>query len=394
MKTNAAQTSYEARLAAIRATAPSRSPTVRALSAYAQHAECNLATLGFAASVDFDRLLAGTQYQAPFGQSPFAFSRGLAFERIIADRGYASTLELLRTTMGFAVEDAKIVNLREIYSKNREGMRLRANDTRNLIRQLITGNPSAPNLIDGAVLQTIIGGIPAFFEADALAARFGGPIHAGEVKSFPVVDGRADPDKLGAALDQVAMYILFARQLVDSLGANPDLISSLALIITPMNMRLTPTMSSIDVSSRIARNQRLLAKVPNVRDIAAAVPDTVSFGAIADKAAPEARRIDALHELADRVGTNYAPSCLSTCGNALICRERTFRACSPSLSGPQTVRLLPGVRTLQRAAELTEGAPPSADERPVAPQLAQAGRLYDAAIAAGPAGGNGTRRRA
>jgi hypothetical protein len=161
-----------------------------------------------------------------------------------------------------------------------------------------------------------------------------------------------------------------------------------------MNMRLTPTMSSIDVSSRIARNQRLLAKVPNVRDIAAAVPDAVSFGVIADKAAPEARRIDGLHDIANRVGTNYAPSCLSTCGNALFCRERTFRACSPSLSGPQTVRLLPGVRTLQRAAELTEGAPASTDERPVAPQLAQAGRLYDAAVAPSPAGGNGNRRRA
>jgi hypothetical protein len=278
MTTNAAQSSYEARLAAIRASAPSRSPTVRALTAYAEHSECNLATLGFAASVDFDRLLAGTQYEAPFGQSPFAFSRGLAFERIVADRGYAKTLELLRTKMGFAVEDARIVNLREIYPKNRAGMRLRANDTRALIRQLITGDTSAPNLIDGAVLQTSIGGIPAFFEADALAARFGGPIHAGEVKSFPIVDERADPDKLGAALNQVAMYILFAKQLVDSLGASPDLVSSLALIITPMNVSLTPTMSYMDVSSRIGRNQRLLAKVPNVRDVAAAVPGTLTFG--------------------------------------------------------------------------------------------------------------------
>ena len=392
MKTNAAQSSYEARLAAIRASAPLRSPTVRALSAYAEHSECNLAALGFAASVDFDRLLAGTQYEAPFGQSPFAFSRGLVFERIIADRGYASTLELLRTTMGFAVEDARIVNLRNIYPKNKSGMRLRANDTRTLIRQLITGDDAPPKLIDSAEYQTSFVGIPAFFEADALAARFGGPIHAGEVKSFPVVDGRADPDKLGAALNQVAMYILFAKQLVDSLGANPDLVSSIALIITPMNMRLAPTMSNMDVSSRIARNQRLLAKVPNVRDIAAEVPPSLSFGSVGNKTASASSRIDALHDIADRVGTNYAPSCLSTCGNALFCRERTFRACSPSLSGPQTVRLLPGVRTLERAAELTEGAPASADERPVAPLLARAGRLYDDAVSSGPPGSNANRR--
>jgi len=381
MKTTAAQTSYEAKLAAIRASAPARSPTVRVLAAYAEHSDCNLATLGFAAGVDFDRLLVGTQYEAPFGQSPFAFSRGVAFERMIAKHGYALTLELLREKMDFAVDDAKIINLRQAYQKNKQGMQMRANDTRTLIRQLINGSPTAPNLIDGAVLQASIGGMPAFFEADALAARFGGPIHAGEVKSFPVVDGRADRDKLGAALDQVSMYILFAKQLVESIGANPDLISPVALIITPMNVSLTPTLSIKDVSKRIGRAERLLAKVPDVRKIAADIPPDISFGPIATPTAPEASRADALHVLADRVGTAYSPSCLSSCGNALFCRGRAFKACSPSLTGPQAIRLLPGVRSLDRAAELTDGAPPSINEASVAPLLARAGRLYDAAIA-------------
>src|SRR4051812_47396544 len=43
----------------IRGIAPRRSPTVRVLSALAQHTDCNLATLGFLADVDFDRLLTG-----------------------------------------------------------------------------------------------------------------------------------------------------------------------------------------------------------------------------------------------------------------------------------------------------------------------------------------------
>jgi hypothetical protein len=188
------------------------------------------------------------------------------------------------------------------------------------------------------------------------------------------------------------MYILFTKQLVDGLGADPDLVSSDALIITPKNVSLTPTLSVKDVSSRVARSQRLLARVPDVRDIAAEIPSTISFGPIADGAASEASRIDALHELADRVGTTYSPACLSTCGNAIFCRERAFRACSPSLTGPQAIRLLPGVRTLQRAAELTEGAPPSVDEAPVAPYLARAGRLYDIAVASGSPGKNNKRR--
>ena len=67
-------------LQTIRGEAPRRTPSVRTLAAYAQHTDCNLATLGFAAGVDFDRLLKDTPYQAPFGQSPFAFARGLQFE--------------------------------------------------------------------------------------------------------------------------------------------------------------------------------------------------------------------------------------------------------------------------------------------------------------------------
>ena len=42
----------EQQLAALRGSAPRRSPNVRTLAAYSQHTDCNLATLGFAAGVD------------------------------------------------------------------------------------------------------------------------------------------------------------------------------------------------------------------------------------------------------------------------------------------------------------------------------------------------------
>jgi hypothetical protein len=369
----------EARLTAIRGGAKILSPNVRAIAAYAGHTDCSLATLGFAARIDFDRLLAGTQYQVSFGQSPFAFSRGKAFEQMIAKHGYAATLELLRNNMGFKTTDVRIVNLRNRYQKNGIGLRLRADDTRSLIRQIVRESPAAPNLIDGAVLQTLIGGIPAWFEADTLAARFQGPIHAGEVKSFPVVDGRADPDKLAAALDQVSIYILLTKQLVDDVSGDASLVSSNALLITPKNVGLTPTLTQADVGKRIARIQRLLAGVPDVRSTVERVPPGLNFSKVADCDTDVNSRVDALHEIADRVGTAYAPACLGTCGNCFFCRDRTFRAGSPCLTGPQAVRLLPGVGSFRRAAELTHGAPPSLDETPVAPHLARAGRLYDAA---------------
>jgi hypothetical protein len=369
------------RLDAIRGGAAHRSPSVRALAAYANNVECNLATLGFTARVDFDRLLKATPFEATFGQSPFAFARGLTFERMLAEQGYRATLELLRDRMGFSVNDARVVNVREMHTDASDRMQLRARETRVLIARILANDPNAPNLIDGAVLETLIGGIPARFEADAVATRFGGLIHAGEVKSFPVVDGRADSDKLGKTLDQVSIYILLAKRLVGELGADPELVSTKAMLITPMNVSMTPTLTQQDVTRRVQRADRLLSSVPDAASIVDGLPEGLSFGAV-DRTAEPDRRIDALHELADRVGTCYQASCFSNCGNSRFCRDREFRNASPSLAGADAVRLLPGIESLRRAADLVEGARPTPAEKPAAEQLVRAGRLYDAALKA------------
>jgi hypothetical protein len=208
----------------IRGTAPLRSPNVRVLAAFSGHSDCRLAALGFAAGVDFDRLLVGTPYAAPFGQSPFAFARGTAFERSLSRNNYAPLLSLLREKMGFGVADARIVNLRDAYPRDRNGLRLRAHDTRAALREIVRRAPSAANVIDGAVLEAEIGGVRAYFEADSLATRVGGLVHTGEVKSFPVVDGRAEPDKLGAALDQASVYTVLTRRTVAAVHGDPMIV--------------------------------------------------------------------------------------------------------------------------------------------------------------------------
>src|SRR5438034_154787 len=179
------------RLAEIRGGAPRRSPNVRALAAYAGHTGCQLATLGFAVGVDFDQMLKGTKYAPQTGQSPFAFQRGNSFEAMLRKDGYAPTLSLLQSEMRFSPEEGRVVNLRVGFPRNPSGMDQRATATRELLGAILKGKRDAANLIDGAVLQTMIGGLRANFEADAIAARIGASLHAGEVKSFPVVDGRA-----------------------------------------------------------------------------------------------------------------------------------------------------------------------------------------------------------
>ena len=363
----------------VRGGAPKRAPNVRVLAGFSAHADCALAALGFAAGVDFDRLLTDTPVEAPFGMSPFAFARGTAFERSLAEGGYGPVLALLRERMGFDVTDAKVVNLRSAYPQNREGMRLRAHETRTLLREIARRDPRAPNLIDGAVLETEIGGVPAHFEADSLAARFGGEVHTGEVKSFPVVDGRTDPDKLGSALDQAAIYTLLTARTVDGVGGDPAIVSPSALLITPRNVGLRPTLSVIDVSRRIERADQLLARAPDIRQLANELPPNTSFGPVADRDAEPERRIETLHTLADQVGTTYVSSCVTSCGLYRFCRSRAQACGSPGLVGEKGARLLPGVVSLDRAGELAAGAPATTVERPAADQLALAARIHQRA---------------
>jgi len=274
-----------------------------------------------------------------------------------------------------------VVNLREGYPKDGTAMPPRAEETLKLLGQIIRGGPTAPHLIDGAVLSATIGGRPAYFEADALAAWAAAMIHAAEVKSFPKVDERVDPDKLGAALDQVAIYILLTREAVLRLGADPErLVSDRALLVTPKNVGMMPTLSEQRVTRRIERNRKLLASIPDSADVVASVPRALSFGPVADTEADERVRLDVLNDLADRVGTCYEPSCLASCGNAKFCRERAFRTGTPNIAGTGAVHLLPEIRTLDRAEELTQGATPSAAEAPAAALLERAGRLYDEAM--------------
>lgn len=218
-------------------------------------------------------------------------------------------------------------------------------------------------------------------------------------KSFPVVDGQAEPDKVGAALDQAATYILLIKQLAANLDHAPDLISTEALLITPHNVGLRPVLSSKDVANRVDRIQRLLARVPTAADVTALVPAGASFGVVADQRPaserranardPEAgHRIDRLHTLADDVGTTFGSGCES-CGAYRFCRSRAIAVGSPQIAGPLVARVLPGVHSRGRAADLAAGAPPGPVEAPAAIQLARAARLYDRHAPALPAAAGG-----
>lgn len=372
----------DAALTRIRGRAAVSRPNVRRLAQFAALHQCPTAAVAFAAGVDTNRIFAGTQLEMPFGQSSFAIARGIAFEKHLRRDNSRELRRVL--TEGLAVDfaDARIANLRQGYPPNSAGMALRAAATRDMLVEIASG-VSAPLILDGAVLAGDVGGVPSFFEADEIAIGVDGEILVGEEKSWPIVDGRAtDENALGAALDQQATYVLLGRTTLDGAGADPGALSANAALINPRNTGLTPVLHRHNVEGRVRRIERLLDGVPRVADIAASVPSRVTFERVGDTTRTEVERLDAFLAVTNTLGTTYEPgTCLSSCGFAAACRRQAFSSGSPTLAGACTVRALPGIADLGRAAELSRGATPTNREAEAATLVARAGSLYDEAVA-------------
>ena len=368
----------ETALDRVRGRAPAMRANVRRLAAFAGVHSCPTAAVAFAARVDTNRVLAGTSAEMPYGQSPFAIGRGVAFEALLRRHGHAELRRVLTDGLGVDFSLAAIENLREGYQPNRTGLTLRARVTRDRMAE-IAAAPPEPIVLDGAVLRADIGGLAAFFEADEMAIGVGGEIIVGENKSWPVVDGRpTDEDALGAALDQAATYVLLGRRTLDHAGVDPGRISDNVVLVTPRNTGLAPLIHRQDAGSRVRRVERLLSAVPDVNDIAASIPSSVTFDRIADTTLPEEARLDAFSEVTETLGRVYEPAgCLTSCGFAWACRRCVFAAGDPSIAGGPVARTLPGIASLERVAQLGRGAPPSLAEAPAAGPVARAGRLYD-----------------
>lgn len=353
--------------------------SVRGLSKWSTNRRCGTAAAAFTANVDLDHLMRGTDFQMEFGQSPFMQIRGQMVESKVRENDYAELVPILQQSLGFDAAEVSALNLKRGYPPNAEGFAKRAVATRQAMSAILGAEPSAPNILEGAVLEAKLGPYTARFEADAIGARFGPVLHGLEVKSWPVVDERPDdPGKAAEALRQLGFYLLLLRSLVDELGADPGVVSSTGLLVTPKNVGLTLTGSARPVDREIAIAEATLERLPDVRDYRDVAPSE-GFGPASEKSGegPE-ERLEHLDELTDRFGVHYQTTCLTSCGMAKFCRAKLHRAGNPALCGQGTVRFLPRITSLGRAAELGAGALPTPDEQATgaAELLAEAGSLY------------------
>jgi hypothetical protein len=360
--------------------APMRRPNVRTLATQTTLSKCGLASLGFALGVNLDRVIEDTTLAMPFGQSQFAFARGQQFEKYLLKDSCGHLFKALQDDLGFDPSATTVIDLRAGFAPNLSGMIARSDATKGVLSGIVNSRPCAPNLIVGAVFKVTIAGVDAYLEADAVAARDldGTTIYTGEIKSFPIVDGRIDKEKLGKAADQVAVYQLLMRRVVEEIGGNPLTVSAEAMIITPTNTGFRPHVSQLSVEARIRRSQEMLAASTPLTDLLLGLPSGVGFGAVADKTAGEAVRLKALDSIAGAVGTRWCSSCLPNCGLARYCRRRTHEADDTALAGETVVRLAPGVRTFRQAIDLAEGARSAPDTATAAAGLRAAYNLYGA----------------
>ena len=87
-------------LARVRGQAPQIRANVRRLAAFANVHSCPTAAVAFAARIDTNRVLAGTSMEMPYGQSPFAIGRGVAFEALLRRHGHAELRRVLTDGLG------------------------------------------------------------------------------------------------------------------------------------------------------------------------------------------------------------------------------------------------------------------------------------------------------
>ncbi len=294
------------RLAELRgAGVPPRALDARALAALAANPGCGRRALLDGAGIDKGAVARALGAPERFGQSQFAFARGIAFEARVKADGCAELLRLLGARTGPDGEAEAGVALPDLTAAGPEG---RATRTRLALAEASAAGRWA--LLDHPLLVLEVAGSPAYLEPDAVAVRPDGSWTVIEIKSFPILDGGADAVKVGAAARQAAVYVL-ALERLDPAAPRPDV-----LLVCPRDFSNLPTAELVDVRKQLAVTRRQLARLTRIEEIAAALPEGTTFDVTAGRPAGE------LVAAVEAVPAAYAPECLATCELAFHCRDR------------------------------------------------------------------------
>ncbi|MER7054651.1 hypothetical protein [Streptomyces sp. NPDC000351] len=320
-----------------------------------------------------------------FGQSQFAFTRGNAFEARVKADGGAELLRLVHEKLDRGAEPPAAAHVPDLSATGPEG---RAARTSLALREA-TGTPGAPDrpgtpgtwtLLDHPMLALDVAGSPAFLEPDAVVVHPDGSWTVVEIKSFPMLDGAADPAKVGAAARQAAVYVLALERVAARLDPAPR-VRHRVLLVCPKDFSNLPTASAVDVRKQRAVTGRQLARLTRIEDIADTLPEGVCFS-------PELPA-EELTAAVESVPATYAPECLSACELAFHCRGRSREAGAVTSLGRPVRAELGGLSTVEGVLAAAHGEAGDPDDPAVA-ALRRAARLRAEALATAGVGTRGS----
>ncbi len=318
----------EARLTRIRGRALAKTHNARTIAALASNPGCARRAILDAAGVDKQRIAAHAGFPAPFGQSRFALARGNAFESQVKAEGAAELLTLLREHLNLDIPEAHYDDLSEVGGNT--SLDLRHARTRALLARAATADTAEGTMFDHPLLRLEVGGRHAFVEPDLIAFQLHGRYYVIEIKSFAVIDGQADGDKVAAAAIQSAVYVLALRDALAGQQIPPEAVSHETILICPENFSTRPVATSLDVRKQLTVLRRQLARMDRIDDLLALLPNDLTFDLDPDGNGVPARGPADLAAAIRTVDARYAPECLSICEMCFFCRDEA-RGCTAAL---------------------------------------------------------------
>jgi hypothetical protein len=370
--------------------------------------------------VDKAKLAGALGSPSAFGQSQFAFMRGNAFEARVKADGGAELLRLVHEKLDPGAEPPTAGVVPDLSAVGPEG---RAARTALALREATTAG--VWTLLDHPMLALDVAGSPAFLEPDAVVVHPDGVWTVVEIKSFPMLDGSADPAKVGAAARQSAVYVLALEEVAAHLGAEQEGRANVEgtwgsprsseaesagarrtdgpitvvpstpaeapkrqsasdrapvpevrhriLLVCPKDFSNLSTASAVDIRKQRAVTRRQLARLTRVEDIAAALPEGTCFS-------PDLPAAD-LTTAVESVPATYAPECLSACELAFHCRDRSRAEGAVTSLGRSLRAELGGLTTVGDVLAAAHGETGDPDDPAVA-ALRRAARLRAEALGA------------
>ncbi|KUO20137.1 hypothetical protein [Streptomyces dysideae] len=314
----------------------------RALAALAANPGCRRRAILDGAGVNKAALAGALGSPSVFGQSQFAFTRGNAFEAKVKADGGAELLRLVHERLDRAAEPPAHARVPELTATGPEGRTAR---TALALREA-TEARGAWTLLDHPMLALDVAGSPAFLEPDAVVVHPDGSWTVVEIKSFPMLDGSADPAKVGAAARQAAVYVLALEEVAARLSPPPE-VRHRVLLVCPKDFSNLPTASAVDVRKQRAVTSRQLVRLTRIEDIADTLPEGTCFS-------PELPVPD-LAAAVESVPATYAPECLSACELAFHCRDRSREAGAVTSLGRSVRAELGGLTTVEEVLAAARG---------------------------------------